>query len=216
MIWLFDLDNTLVDRDGAFRDWAAKTLADAGRPASALAEVLRADAGGFAPKPLVAQAILDATGRTGPVAEMIEEMRAGIRAHVVAYPDVAGLLAGLRAAGDRIGIVTNGDGTHQRAKLGLAGLTTLVDAVVVSGEVGFAKPDPRTVRAALGLLGAEDADPSTVWMIGDAAHADVAVGHASGVRTGWVSHGRTWSGEGEPDVVGKTTHDVVAQVQARA
>lgn len=214
MIWLFDLDNTLVDRDGAFRDWAAETLAAAGRPASALPELLRVDGGGFSPKPLVARAVLDATGRTGSVEDMVEEIKVGIRAHIAAYAGTAELLTDLRATGDRIGIVTNGHGDHQRGKLALAGLADLVDAVVVSGEIGCEKPDPRTVETALALLGAETADRSRVWMVGDAAHADVAVGLAAGVRTGWVAHGRTWTGEGQPDVVGDTTHDVVKQARA--
>lgn len=211
MIWLFDLDNTLVDRDGAFGAWAAEKVATHDRGPSDLAAIIEADGGGFAPKESVATAIRDALGLTTPVDRLIEEMRAGIRRHIALYPGVADLLAELRAAGEPVGIVTNGVSHQQRGKIELTGLDRLVDDVVVSAEVGFAKPDPRTVQIALEHLGGTAAD---AWMIGDAAHADVAAGRAAATRTGWVSHGRTWSGEGAPDVVGRTTLDVVAQAQS--
>lgn len=43
MIWLLDLDNTLVGRDDAFAAWAADAVARAGRDASALAAIVAAD-----------------------------------------------------------------------------------------------------------------------------------------------------------------------------
>lgn len=211
MIWLFDLDNTLVDRDGAFRAWAVETVAAYDGGPSDLAAIVEADGGGFAPKEAVATTVRDVLGRDTPVDRLIEEMRAGIRRHIVLYPGVADLLAGLRAAGDPVGIVTNGVSHQQRGKIELTGLDRLVDAVVVSEEVGVAKPDPRPVEIALERLGGTAAD---AWMIGDAAHADVAAGRAAGTRTGWVAHGRTWVGDGAPDVVGPTTPDVVDQARA--
>lgn len=212
MYWLFDLDNTLVDRDGAFRAWARAKLMKHGLDDERLPELVRVDAGGFAPKPAVARAIIDATGDTASVDDVMEEMRRGIRAHIAAYPGIPELLHELLAAGDRIAVVTNGEGPHQRGKLELAGLADLPGAVVVSGEIGHAKPDPRPVAAALERLGGT---PGQAWMIGDAGHADVAAGIAAGLRTGWVSHGRDWTDDdATPDVIGTTTHDVVHRIRS--
>ncbi|MFC8145414.1 hypothetical protein ACFUKV_27270 [Streptomyces paradoxus] len=46
---LLDLDNTLVDRDAAFRDAVAEFLAEHGLPESDLAWVTGLDASGYTP-----------------------------------------------------------------------------------------------------------------------------------------------------------------------
>ena len=65
-----------------------------------------------------------------------------------AYPDAAPALTALRAAGIRIVVVSNWDGSlHER--LAETGLAPLVDGAVASAEVGSAKPDGAIFRAAL-------------------------------------------------------------------
>ncbi|GAA1986863.1 HAD family hydrolase [Isoptericola halotolerans] len=210
MIWLFDLDNTLVNRDAAFAAWAGKAVADHGRTDADLAAIVAADDGGFSRKADLARVIIDRLGLPDDVPATIELFRAGIREHVEAYPGVLDTLDVLRGAGHLVGVVTNGDPAQQRGKIARCDVERHVDAIVVSGEEGVEKPDPRLVETALERLGAADADRRDVWMIGDAAHADVAVGRAAGTRTGWVSHGREWSGGARPDVVAASTRDVVA------
>ena len=48
----------------------------------------------------------------------------------------------------RLGVLTNGVGRAQRAKLASAGLTTYFEDIVVSGEVGSRKPEPEIYRIA--------------------------------------------------------------------
>lgn len=104
-----------------------------------------------------------ATGRALPVdlagvdARRMVELRARLRL----FDDVADCLAALRGDGLRVAVVSNSDGPHQRAKLAAAGLGDAFDAVVVSGEVGVAKPAaqaggrdlPARVRRARGRPG---------------------------------------------------------------
>ncbi|MGN7701090.1 HAD family hydrolase [Cellulosimicrobium sp. 22601] len=216
MIWLLDLDNTLVGRDDAFAAWAAAAVAHAGRDASDLAAIVAADRGGFAVKTDVARVIVDRLGWDEDLPAAVDRFRAGILDHVRAYDGVLDLLDALRADGDLVVVVTNGTSPQQRGKLARCGVGAHVDAVVVSGEEGVDKPDPRLLEIALDRVGATDADRAQVWMVGDAAHADVAAGRAAGTRTGWVSHGRPWTDGLLPDVLGATVHDVVARARAAA
>ncbi|HWV76537.1 MAG TPA: HAD family hydrolase [Isoptericola sp.] len=210
MIWLFDLDNTLVGRDDAFASWAAAAVADAGGMDADLAAIVEADEGGFSSKSALARVIVDRLGWADDVPAAIERFRVGIRERVRPYDGVLRSLDGLRGSGHRVAVVTNGDPVQQRGKIARCGIEAHVDAIVVSGEEGVAKPDPRIVEIALERLGAADVDRRDVWMIGDAGHADVAVGRAAGTRTAWVSHGRSWDGPDRPDVVAPTTREAVA------
>ncbi|MBL0885164.1 HAD family hydrolase [Myceligenerans indicum] len=217
MIWLFDLDNTLVDRQAAFRAWAAGEVGARGGDDADLAAIVAADDGGFSRKEDLAAVVRERLGWELSVPETIAAFRAGIRANIAAYPGVAGTLDTLRARGEKTAVVTNGVAHQQRGKLALSGIDRRVDAVVVSGEVGVEKPDPRMVALALEALGETDAPRDAVWMIGDAAHADVAVGQAAGVRTAWISHGRVWDGAAErPDIAARSTVAAIAEISRRS
>jgi putative hydrolase of the HAD superfamily len=101
-----------------------------------------------------------------------------------AYPEVPAALADLRAAGWATAIVTNGAGSLQRAKIADAGLDGTTDLVVVSSEVGVAKPTPGIAEHALLELGA---DPARSWFVGDNLWVDIEVGSRVGLGTVWVN-----------------------------
>ncbi|WP_418276711.1 HAD family hydrolase [Isoptericola jiangsuensis] len=216
MIWLFDLDNTLVDRDDAFAAWASDAVREAGGTSADLAAIVAADDGGFAPKRDVARVIVERIGGDDDLDAVVSRFRQGILDHVRVYDGVLDHLDVLRGAGHPVAVVTNGISAQQRGKIERCRIAPHVDAVVVSGEEGVSKPDPRIVEIALDRLGVGDVDRREVWMVGDAAHADVAVGRAAGTRTGWVSHGRTWEGGARPDVVGPTAREVIAAAASPA
>jgi HAD superfamily hydrolase (TIGR01509 family) len=95
-----------------------------------------------------------------------------------AYADTAPTLRALRAAGVRIGVVSN-VGVSIRGVLEREGLDDLVDVVVLSCEVGAVKPDSEIFAIALDLLGRSAAE---TLMVGDSGHDDVG-GTALGMRT---------------------------------
>jgi HAD superfamily hydrolase (TIGR01509 family) len=101
---------------------------------------------------------------------------------------VAGARAALAAVARkaRVGAVTNGIDLVQRARLRAAGLEHRFEIVVTSESCGFAKPDPRILRHALGALGASPDD--TVY-VGDDAHADGGAAQAAGLRFWWIDRG---------------------------
>jgi len=83
----------------------------------------------------------------------------------------------LKARGLKIALVSNYDGRLHRVVDEL-GLTRFFDAVIVSSEVGWAKPAPRIYEAALGALGVE---PREALMVGDRPQEDVAGAAAAGL-----------------------------------
>jgi putative hydrolase of the HAD superfamily len=95
-----------------------------------------------------------------------------------AYPEVPDALARLRASGARLAVVSNWD-VSLHDVLERTGLRALVDAVVISAELGAAKPDPAIFRAALERLGAAAAD---ALHVGDSVEHDVAGARAAGIE----------------------------------
>jgi putative hydrolase of the HAD superfamily len=90
----------------------------------------------------------------------------------------------LKAAGVRIGIVSNADGTVA-AVLEASGTAQVgpgpgveVEVIIDSGAVGVAKPDPRIFHLALDAMGL---DPATTWYVGDMPTFDVVGARAAGL-----------------------------------
>jgi putative hydrolase of the HAD superfamily len=87
-------------------------------------------------------------------------------------------LARLRAAGLRLGIVSNSDGRVDQA-LSAAGLREYFDVVIDSSVFGTEKPDPAIFRAALEAL---DVAPGEALYVGDLYDVDVVGARAAGME----------------------------------
>jgi putative hydrolase of the HAD superfamily len=96
----------------------------------------------------------------------------------VPYPDAAPALAALRAAGVRLGAVSNWD-SSLRSTLSGVGLSGSLDVVVVSAEVGAPKPEPAIFETA--LAGVRCA-PEDALYVGDSFETDVEGARAAGIR----------------------------------
>ncbi len=79
------------------------------------------------------------------------------------YADTADTLRALRAAGVPVAVVSN-IGFDIRPFFAAWGLSDLIDAFVLSYELGRCKPDPAIFLRACGLLGV---DPERTLMVGD-------------------------------------------------
>jgi putative hydrolase of the HAD superfamily len=107
------------------------------------------------------------------------------RARHETFEDAAPALDALR--GDyRLALVTNGASCLQREKFEASGLVDRFDAVVVSGELRSAKPDPSVYACALEAVGAR---PGDAVMIGDSLANDVDGPVAAGLRAIWLNRG---------------------------
>jgi putative hydrolase of the HAD superfamily len=87
------------------------------------------------------------------------------------YDDVLPTVAELRKRVSALVLITNGPGTTQRHKAEATGLTGLLDAVVISGEVGVSKPDPGIFEIAARAAGVPR---PAAWHVGDNLETDVA------------------------------------------
>lgn len=83
----------------------------------------------------------------------------------------------LRAAGLRLGVVSNSDGRVEQA-LEAAGLREYFDVVIDSALAGVEKPDPRIFHAALDALGVA---PEEALYVGDLYEVDVLGARAAGM-----------------------------------
>jgi HAD superfamily hydrolase (TIGR01509 family) len=118
------------------------------------------------------------TGALDRAAELIfrEHMASNVWRRVGA--GVYDALARMRAAGVKLAVVSNSEGTIEAA-LAEAGLRPLLDAVVDSTVVGVAKPDPRIFHIALERI---DVAPGDAIMVGDSPTADVTGARGAGLR----------------------------------
>jgi putative hydrolase of the HAD superfamily len=115
-------------------------------------------------------------GTSLPVDGVEDALLAAIRFR--AYPEVPAVLGRLRAAGARLAVVSNWD-ISLHDVLERTRLRALVDVVVISAELGAAKPDPAIFRAALERLGVTAREAIHV---GDSVEHDVAGARAAGLE----------------------------------
>ncbi|MEM1334150.1 MAG: HAD-IA family hydrolase [Actinomycetota bacterium] len=220
---LFDLDHTLLDSDTSLSEaYVAATasvgLADPESLRARFAEINDAlwrevEQGRLCPDDVktrrfeqlleVAEVVGD---RTALASQMAEAFVVGLIEHGELYD---GALELLDAVSDRpTALVTNGIGRVQRGRLERLGIGDAFDAVVISGELDVAKPDPRIFDRALSSLG--DPARSTTAMVGDNWGSDVVGASAAGLQAVWFDrHGAT-----PPDEpAGVVRCDTLAEVQ---
>ncbi|HEX5146437.1 MAG TPA: HAD family hydrolase [Conexibacter sp.] len=196
---LFDLDGTLMDHEGA-RDAALVLHLPAAREAAIASEWNRLEtlhydeyaAGRISfreQRRRRVRGIHAALGQAAPddaaadawFAAYLDRYREGWRA----FDDVAPALAAVAAAHPdlALGVITNGEGEPQRAKLAAIGLADRFPVVVCSAELGVAKPDPRIFVHACERLGVA---PSAAAYVGDRLDFDAHGAAGAGLRGIWL------------------------------
>ena len=195
---LIDLDETLVDRDAVLRAWAHEVASTHGQPESAewLIGYDRHD-GKVRDRESFLIGVAEALGWDSPVDELLANWPTMFGARYRLERSVADALTHARASGFRVAVVSNGDARRQRAKVEAMRLADLVDAVVISGEVGIRKPDRGIFEAAAQGAGA-DLEGET-WILGDDPVADLGGARSIGARGVWVNRtGRVWPADLPP------------------
>lgn len=192
---LFDLDNTLVDRDGAFRRCVEAQF----READVRAELISLDKKGQGDR----AALLGAWERNGGSALTLAQLGELIAERL--SPDET-LLEALRKLSQSvaIGVVTNGGSQAQRKKMRAAGLDRVVPSqqVWISAEVKVAKPDPEMFLLASRSLRLR---PEECLFVGDYGPHDGAGANAAGMRSRIV----------EMVLNGPRLHQIMEQERAR-
>jgi putative hydrolase of the HAD superfamily len=205
---LFDLDNTLADRDRAFRAWAGwfaqkhLALVDLQGADEAVAELIALDADGRISKDVMFSTLKD---RYSHLTEDVTTLAAAFREQLLGYlppleDGAARLIDALDAAGMPWGIDTNGSMTQLR-KVEKLDLVARAACIVISDDVGARKPDPAIFHAAAARIGIA---PARILVVGDHPAADVAGAVRARMQTAWLRRGREWpahSIEAVPNVI---------------
>lgn len=85
----------------------------------------------------------------------------------------------------KIGIITNGFIDLQEIRLERTGFTKYFDALIISEQVGVAKPDIRIFQHTLAQIG--NPTPQQVLMVGDNPDSDIVGGIQVGFDTCWLN-----------------------------
>ncbi|MGA7924125.1 MAG: HAD family hydrolase [Thermoplasmata archaeon] len=101
-----------------------------------------------------------------------------------AVPGAIQVVRNLAKRGHPIAVVTNNAVRGQRQRLEEIGAAPYVDSLVISGALGFSKPDPRIFQTALQRL---DVDASQCTMVGDSWRNDVEGANGVGIRAIWFN-----------------------------
>jgi putative hydrolase of the HAD superfamily len=186
---LIALDDTLLDRSGAFRLWAKGFLDEIGAPQDDLDWLLSVDADGLTPRWDLADLIHDRYHLTIPSIDILEELHEGPLAFEKLDPLVGCALQIAGDAGFVPVVVTNGQAQIQDSRIRRTGLDRYVADWVVSERAGVSKPNPRIFalaaqRVRMRLGGA--------WVVGDSPEADIGGAAAMGLPSVWLHRGRDW------------------------
>ena len=124
---LFDLDNTLVDRQAVFGSWADWFVSDRAIDPVAVEYLRSADRDGFAQRVEIFEELRERFGLEESVEDLVVAYWVEYLSFYRPDPEVISAVTRLRGAGWRVGIVTNGSST-QREKVtppGSQALSTL-------------------------------------------------------------------------------------------
>jgi putative hydrolase of the HAD superfamily len=186
---LFDLDETLYDREQLVRDifrsqyeafrseltiWDQERFVERGRALD--------DRGMGDKKQLYATLSAEMSIATELADRLHEDFWVRYGATCKPSADTVFALEELRRRGIKLGVITNGSIWSQQMKLDSLGLNALFDVVLISEAEGIRKPDPAIFHRALAKLGVE---PSEAVFVGDNPEADVMGARAAGLTPIW-------------------------------
>lgn len=192
---LFDLDDTLFDREKAFHRWAtafAQTHFPLEKGSSfqeALDLLVSLDAHGYTPR----KRLFGEFQQTYPwlqtsVETLVETFYQQLPQHIDLDAQLSRLLHTLQGAHIPFGIVTNGS-SRQQQKIEVLGLDRLTSCIFISELFGAKKPDASIFLAAASCL---QVSTEHVLFIGDHPVRDIWGAHQVGMRTIWLHRFTEW------------------------
>lgn len=211
----FDLDDTLIDRAGAFARYLEDLLCrhpavfPPERRDTDVATLHALDGRGYTDRALFfRQVTLAFPGLSLSAEALWEDFAHRLPSFIQPQPGIRALVEWVKARFTVV-VVSNGSSRMQRAKLARAGLEDVLPDVFLSGEVGASKPDPRIFTAALAHVGCA---PAEVLHVGDDPVRDIAGAARVGMASCWISGGRDWPNELPPPTLIVSRVDELLQV----
>jgi 2-haloacid dehalogenase len=203
--FLLDADNTLLDYDRAEREALDETLEEAAPsvPRETARGVYREINQGYWRR-FEEGAVTAADLKVGRFADFLAALgldgdaravalnyleRLGSKAYPLPHADE---VVRRLSAGAAVALVTNGLTGVQRGRVRRSGWASCFTAVLISEEMGIAKPDPRFFSTALEALGLP---PEEVLCVGDNPVSDIGGAQAAGIDACWYApSGAAWTG----------------------
>ena len=184
------LDDTLLDRSGAFTLWAKGFLDEIAAPQDDLDWLLSVDADGLTSRWDLADSIRDRYRLDIPSIDLLDELHEGPLAYERLDPMVACALQIARDAGWVPVVVTNGPQEQQEVRIRRSGLDRYLADWVISEQAGVSKPNPRIFGMAAQRVRMRLRD---AWVVGDSPEADIGGAAAVRVPSVWLHRGREWT-----------------------
>jgi YjjG family noncanonical pyrimidine nucleotidase len=202
---LFDLDHTLFDSDVAEAAAFDDTLRSVGasRPldyfdtftginADLWTSVERGELSPNEVRHLRFQLLVDATDLMADPVQMGDRYVWGMGNNGELYPGAREVIDKL-AGSMTLALITNGIGEVQRTRIERLAIDRYFDSIVISGEVGEAKPGTKIFDIVFDQLGRPDKD--TALIIGDNLGSDILGGINYAIDTCWYNpNGRASNG----------------------
>jgi putative hydrolase of the HAD superfamily len=129
--------------------------------------------------------------------ELGERFAVERRARHQVFADVETSLSRLHGS-QQLALLTNGAACLQREKLAASGLVGYFEVVIVSADLGVAKPDAAIFEHALERLSVECGD---AVMVGDSIAKDIDGARAAGMRAVWLNRTGMPPPEAQSDLV---------------
>lgn len=189
--YLFDLDGTLYDRDNLVRSIAISQFEKFGAELRQISEqeyvskIERLDNHGHLLKEVLYEKLaFELSLDTKLKDRLLKHFWETYDNYLVLDPDIRRTLRGLKEAGVKLGIITNGGTARQQMKIQMLGLHDYFDVILISEQEGIKKPNPEIFRRALERCCVSH---QTSVFIGDNPIADIDGAKAAGLDAIWKS-----------------------------
>lgn len=204
---LFDLDNTLIDRNSAMRKTMKQWLVDIhynAKPVEiALEEMMQKDDWGYMNRIDFSTWVIVNYGKEDKNLKDGNAFYQYTLENIVQYiePNAATiLLINKLAQKFKVCIATNGQAIAQQRKLEQAHLYTCFkpENIFISANLGIEKPDKKFFELIIKTL---KINPEQALMVGDSPVNDIETSKKASLNNCWVSYGRTNTLNPSPDII---------------
>lgn len=190
--YLFDLDNTLHDRTGAYERYSTDFLNNHFNNISKdeyeqkFSDMIELDNNGYISRQsMFNQLISKWKWDNGPgIDKLVEEYYAQFYKYTRFTPNMEYVLNELKKNGFKLGIITNGPSTQYK-KIDQLGLRSLFDIILVSDEVGYPKPQKEIFNIACKMLHIKNEE---ACYIGDHFTNDIIGATNAGLKAVWYTY----------------------------
>ncbi len=189
---LFDIDNTLVNRDLSFKSYIRDFIKrfpeffNGVDHNSAVEKIVKIDNRGLCDRKIFIEKILKLFPKILLTPEEFWKDHQKLPEFIKPDQNLQMMLKRL-SINHTMAIISNGSGKMQREKLKNSGIDQFFKTCFISGETGWEKPDEKIFLNALTAL---KCSPENTVMIGDDMEKDIWGAKQLGIKTVWISKNR--------------------------